>query len=80
MSFNSLSISQVKKAKKNSFSYKDVGKTELLVFYNSLELKALYRVIVLIVHQDHGCYRAYFGTEEVPKGFYVLPRMGANYF
>ena len=40
----------------------------------------IYRVIVLIVHQEHGCYRAYFGTKEVPKGFYVLPRMGANYF
>ena len=33
-----------------------------------------------IGHQEQGCYRPSFGPKEVPIGFYVLPRMGANYF
>ena len=39
-----------------------------------------YRVIHLIVNQEQGCCELVFCTSEVPKGFYVTPRSGANYF
>ncbi len=39
-----------------------------------------YRVIHLIVNQEQGCCELVFCTSEVPKGFYVTPRSGANCF
>ena len=45
-----------------------------------LNMIKLHAVILFNVNQQQGCYRASFGSKEVPKGFNVLARMGAYYF
>ena len=42
--------------------------------------RSKYRVILFNSNQEQRCYRAYIGTNEVPNGFNVLPRTGANFF
>ena len=33
-------------------------------------------MILFIENQEQGCYRAYFGTKEVPKGLQCAPKNG----
>ena len=53
---------------------KGIGVTKIPYLY------MIYRVFYLIVNQEQGCWELVFCTSKAPKGFYVTPRSGANYF
>ena len=57
----------------------NTGITGLLCKGGKSVLVEYYRVFFFNLLQEWGQFGAYFGTSEVPKSFYVLPRLGANY-
>ena len=49
-------------------------------YISTVSYLRIYRVFHGIGNQEQGCCELVFGVSEGPRGFFVTPRLGANYF